>query len=55
MGLRRNGGSGARKTVVDTGKTTASPVTTDVVRRLQRAGSWESARIAREYSKGSKK
>ena len=53
MGVRRNGKS-VKKTVVETGKTKTSPVTKDVVHRLERAGSWESARIAREYSQRSK-
>ena len=46
--------SSARKTVVDKGKTTTTPVTKDVIHRLERAGSWESARIARDYAKRSK-
>jgi hypothetical protein len=38
--------------VVKTGKThTTTRVTSETVQRLERAGSWESAKIAREFVK----
>jgi hypothetical protein len=37
--------------VVKSGKTTTVTVTTDTVRQLERAGSSESAKIARDYLK----
>lgn len=47
------GGVGkTEKPAVKTGKTPETTrVTSDTVRRLERAGSWESAKIAREYVK----
>lgn len=45
-----SGGNGASP-VVKSGKTSTVTVTTDTVRRLERAGSSESAKIAREFIK----
>jgi hypothetical protein len=44
------GGNGASP-VVKSGKTSPVTVTTETVQRLERAGSSESAKIAREYVK----
>jgi hypothetical protein len=52
--MQKNNASPGMKsvpTVVKSGKSSAAKVTNETVRTLERAGSWESAKIAREIAK----
>jgi len=51
MSDHKDGDAGGSTPVVKTGKTEPVTITVDTVRTLERAGSSESAKIARDYVK----